>query len=64
MPEKTKENSLKRGDDEKKSCPEIETGEKEENSSWADDQKKRGYYYDDAHGYQIYNPDEDEDDED
>lgn len=29
-----------------------------EKSSWAEDQKKREYYYDDAHGYEVYEPDE------
>lgn len=29
-------------------------------SNWADDQKDRGYYYDDAHGYETYEPGEDE----
>lgn len=28
--------------------------------SWSEDQKKRGYYYDDACGYEIYKADEDE----
>lgn len=36
----------------------TEDGENQDN--WARDQQKRGYYYDDAHGYEIYNPDEDE----
>ena len=31
--------------------------------TWEEDQKKRGYYYDDAHGYEVYVPDEDEDDD-
>ena len=26
--------------------------------SWAEDQKKREYYYDDAHGYEVYIPNE------
>jgi hypothetical protein len=30
--------------------------------TWEEDQKKREYYYDDAHGYEVYNPDEKEDD--
>lgn len=29
--------------------------------SWAEDQKDRGYYYDDAHGYEEYHPEADED---
>jgi hypothetical protein len=32
-------------------------------SSWAVDQQKHDYYYDDSHGYEVYNPDEDEEDE-
>jgi hypothetical protein len=31
--------------------------------SWSTDQKRRGYYYDDACGYEIYNPDEEENEE-
>ena len=35
-----------------------------EEGVWADDIRKRGYYYDDAHGYEEYEPGEDpEDDE-
>jgi hypothetical protein len=30
-------------------------------AAWAEDQKSRSYYYDDAHGYQTYDPEEDED---
>ena len=26
-----------------------------------EDQKERGYYYDDAHGYEEYDPDEEDD---
>jgi hypothetical protein len=29
-------------------------------SSWSEDQKKREYYYDDAHGYETFDPDADE----
>jgi hypothetical protein len=32
--------------------------------SWEEDQKKRGYYYDDACGYEAYEPDHDDRDED
>jgi hypothetical protein len=28
--------------------------------TWEEDQKERGYYYDDSHGYEVYNPDEEE----
>jgi hypothetical protein len=34
-----------------------ETGD---DSSWSKDQKEKKYYYDDETGYEIYNPDEDE----
>lgn len=34
-----------------------------EKSSWSGDQKKREYYYDDAHGYKVYRPEDDEKDE-
>ena len=41
-----------------------EKAEADKKSSWSEDQKTRGYYYDDAHGYEIYNADEDETGED
>jgi hypothetical protein len=28
--------------------------------TWANDQQERGYYYDDSHGYEIYQDDEDD----
>jgi hypothetical protein len=31
-------------------------------SAWESDQKQRGYYYDDRHGYEVYDPDKDEED--
>jgi hypothetical protein len=34
-----------------------------ENGAWSEDQKKRSYYYDDACGYEIYDAEEDEEDE-
>lgn len=37
---------------------------KTDEETWENDQKRRGYYYDDSHGYEIYNPEEDETDED
>ena len=30
--------------------------------TWERDQADRGYYYDDAHGYEVYCEDDDEDD--
>ena len=37
--------------------------EGEDPDSWAEDQKERGYYYDDAHGYEEFDPEEDEEEE-
>lgn len=31
--------------------------------SWQEDQEERSYYYDDAHGYEVYVPEEDDDSE-
>ncbi len=36
----------------------------EERSSWGKDQAERGYYYDDAHGYEVYKPEEDDEEGD
>ena len=46
---------------EKPLCDLVEPSELEKEDSWEEDQKKRGYYYDDAHGYEVYVPDEYED---
>ncbi len=50
---------------EKQNKPEIEKIPEEkpeigEESSWSKDQQEKSYYYDDDHGYEIYNPDEEE----
>jgi hypothetical protein len=52
MPEKPKEEK----EIEDKRC---ETGD---DSSWSKDQKEKKYYYDDETGYEVYNPDDDEED--
>ena len=48
----------------KDACPPTaeEPGQKDDN--WADDQKRRSDYYDDAHGYQEYSEEENEGEED
>jgi len=33
--------------------------EKDDDPTWEKDQKERGYYYDDAHGYTRYVPEDD-----
>ena len=49
----------------KESTNEPDKGEKESprTENWAKDQQDRGYYYDDAHGYEKYDPGSEEDDE-
>lgn len=37
--------------------------EKGDPESWSEDQKKRSYYYDDACGYEIYQPEDSEEEE-
>jgi hypothetical protein len=57
MPENPKEKNDKESEAEKSRKGKSETDEK---SSWSRDQREKSYYYDDAHGYEIYNPDEDD----
>jgi len=60
MPEKTK---CKKADEESKT--ETRRDEQKETAGetdWSRDQQKKSYYYDDGYGYEIYNPDEDDDD--
>ena len=52
MSEKTKE---------KKEIAEDEV--EKETGEWSKDQRERGYYYDDNHGYEIYNADEDDEED-
>ena len=63
MPEKTKLKEVINREDEKKGKKTFtdEKGVEKDVLSW--DQKEKSYYYDDSHGYEIYNPDEDEEDE-
>ena len=35
----------------------------DDDATWEKDQKERGYYYDDAHGYETFDPERDEDDD-
>jgi hypothetical protein len=64
MPEKTKRNK----DFEnvaKKKVVQLPVEEPENNvkDTWGADQQEKSYYYDDAYGYEIYNPEDDESDE-
>ncbi|CAN5217459.1 hypothetical protein BH20ACI1_BH20ACI1_25890 [soil metagenome] len=56
MPEKTK-----RKDETK--TPKEKESENADEGNWSKDQREKSYYYDDSYGYEIYNPDE-EDEED
>ena len=47
----------------KRPASEERKAEKPDDSTWEKDQKDRGYYYDDAHGYEAYDPDSDDEDE-
>ena len=47
--------------DYKLSMPENQS--KKKDGTAADDQKERGYYYDDAHGYENYEPEEEEEEQ-
>lgn len=57
MPEKTKRKEKIESPKEK----EPESGEK---GNWSEDQRKKSYYYDDSYGYEVYNPDEDDEEDD
>ncbi|MFN2502564.1 MAG: hypothetical protein ABR530_11225 [Pyrinomonadaceae bacterium] len=47
--------------------PKEQAGEKkdkrppENEQTWEEDQRKRDYYYDDAHGYEVYKPETNDD---
>jgi hypothetical protein len=61
MPEKTKPGEKvdrkPQPEEDEKNLPEADK------DNWSRDQLEKSYYYDDAHGYEIYNPDEDEEDD-
>ncbi len=61
MPEKTKPEKDSRKHSEKEAkevAPEMcETGEK---GNWSEDQQEKSYYYDDSYGYEVYVPDEED----
>lgn len=45
-----------------KTKPDKCEAKENEKDSWGDDQNTREYYYDDAHGYETYDPREDDSD--
>lgn len=61
MPEKTKPKT------EITPLNEIEPAkadQNETNESWSADQQKHSYYYDDSYGYEVYDPERDDDETD
>ena len=44
--------------------PSEEPADEEESGAWSEDQKRRSYYYDDACGYEVYDAEADDTDED
>ncbi len=60
MPETPKEKNEK----DKKSIEDECENDARDEGAWSKDQRENGYYYDDDYGYEIYNPDEEDDDED
>jgi hypothetical protein len=44
--------------------PNKEDSDGGEKPTWAEDQKQRGYYYDDSHGYEVYDADKEGDEDD
>ena len=57
MPEKTKQSEADKKEAQPENCEEKDDG------NWSKDQREKSYYYDDSYGYEVYNPDEDEDDD-
>ena len=60
MPEKTKQAEAERKVAEKSAAEKREADEK---GNWSEDQREKNYYYDDAYGYEIYNPNENDEPE-
>ena len=47
----------------KKPDPEEPGPEEGECGTWAEDQKKHDYYYDDSHGYEVFDPEAEDEEE-
>ena len=43
--------------------PDESKTDESEQATWSDDQKKHGYYYDDAYGYENFDPETPEDED-
>jgi hypothetical protein len=51
------------GKPKEKEDPEKKKPETGDRSSWAEDQKEKDYYYDDSHGYEVFDPEREQDQE-
>ncbi len=60
MPEKPKEEKDTQNETEKLS---EKNRENKGDGNWSEDQREKSYYYDDAHGYEVYNLNEDDDED-
>lgn len=61
MPENTKREKDDSGiEAEKVKNSSAEECENKKKGNWSEDQKEKSYYYDDSYGYEIYNPDEED----
>jgi hypothetical protein len=63
MPEKTKREKDTQKQKEKGIEKPFAVKDENDKDTWDKDQLEKSYYYDDAHGYEIYNPDEDEEED-
>ena len=63
MSEKTKQKKDSRESVEKETDKSVvEDSANDEKGNWSEDQQEKSYYYDDAYGYEVYNPDEEDED--
>lgn len=60
MPEKTKQEKKRESAKRQKSDNKPKN---DKAGTWGEDQKEKSYYYDDSYGYEIYNPDKEDEDE-
>jgi len=64
MPEKTKRNKdFKKAVEKETAELPAEQCEAILKDTWSADQQEKTYYYDDSYGYEVYNPDKDDDED-
>ncbi len=64
MPEKTKRNKdLEKAAEKQVVELPVEQREDDLKDDWSRDQQEKSYYYDDSYGYEVYNPDNEEDED-